>query len=313
MTPIALTMGEPAGIGPDIILQLWQQQPDLFSTHAIIVIGNKPVLSDRAKILKITRDMNTLPIIDIPLAEPCIPGQLNVHNAPFVIGMLTTAIELALQNKITAIVTAPIHKGVVNDAGFSIKGHTDFFSKNTGCHTVMMLMNASLKVALLSDHLPLRAVPEYLTSEHLTRCLNIIMHDFHNKLGITHPKILVCGLNPHAGEQGYLGYEEKQIIEPVLNDFRSKGHYIIGPIGADVAFTQKYRNQADVILALYHDQGLPVLKYAGFDEAINVTLGLPFIRTSVDHGTALEIAGTGTANPRSLQEAILFAGKMAAL
>lgn len=304
---IGITVGEPAGIGPDIVLKVWQQYPNLFSHQKIMIIGNRALLQERADKLGIKCDCCALFILDIPLAEPCIPGKLNVHNASFVIDMLASAAQMALQKKISAIVTAPIHKGIINDAGFSFAGHTDFFSKFTKCDTVMMLMNESLKIALLSDHLPLRAVPDYLTKDNLSRCLTIIIRDFQTKLRISNPKILVCGLNPHAGEQGYLGAEEKNIMAPVINHFRSQGHTIIGPIGADVAFTTYYRDQADVILTMYHDQGLPVIKYAGFHDAINVTLGLPFIRTSVDHGTALDIAGTGRADSTSLKNAIQFA------
>lgn len=310
ISPIAITMGEPSGIGPDIILQLWAKKPDLFSANKIIIIGNKTVLQERAQILGIKCDCDQLPILDIPLSEPCIPGQLNPNNARFVIDMLTIATTHALQKKISGITTAPIHKGILNDAGFSFAGHTDFFAKFTQCHTVMMLMTDSLKVALLTDHVPLRKVPDCVTEENITHCLNIIINDFQNRLCISKPKILVCGLNPHAGEQGYLGAEEKNIIIPTLEKFRRQGHLITGPIGADVAFTEHYRNNADVILAMYHDQGLPMIKYTGFHDAINVTLGLPFIRTSVDHGTALDIAGKGLADTTSLHRALLFAEKI---
>ena len=307
MKPIALTIGEPAGIGPDIILQLWAKQPNLFSPEKIIIIGNKKVLRDRAGILGMKCDVNALNIFDVPLPEDCIPGKLNKNNAQFVIEMLTIAAENCLQKKFSAIVTAPIHKGILNDAGFAFKGHTDFFAQYTKSNTVMMLMTDSLKVALLTDHVALRTVADCVTEEKLTQCLNIIIRDFKNKLKMDNPKILVCGLNPHAGENGYLGCEEKEIIIPVLEKFRREGHAIVGPIGADVAFTEKYRESADVILAMYHDQGLPMIKYTGFHDAINVTLGLPFVRTSVDHGTALDIAGTGRADITSLYKAILFA------
>lgn len=304
--PIALTLGEPAGVGPDIILKLAHEKPELFASEKIVIIGNKKLLQERAELLKLPSDINTLSIIDIPLPEKCIPGKLNKNNARFVIELLTFAAKNTLEKKFSGIVTAPIHKGIINDAGFSFKGHTDFFSQYTQSDTVMMLMTNDLRVALLTDHIPLRDVPSFVTEKKLTRCLNIIIQDFQNKLNITHPKIVVCGLNPHAGESGYLGSEEKEIMIPVIEKFRQDKHNIIGPIGADVAFTQQYREQADVILALYHDQGLPVIKYAGFHHAINVTLGLPFLRSSVDHGTALDIAGTGKADATSLHEAILF-------
>ncbi|MCX7120272.1 MAG: 4-hydroxythreonine-4-phosphate dehydrogenase PdxA [Gammaproteobacteria bacterium] len=299
-------MGEPAGIGPDIVLQLHQKRPELFSPEKIIIIGNKQLLQARANQLEISVDFNQLSIIDIPLAEPCIAGKLNKNNAQFVIDMLTTATQGCLEKKFSGIVTGPIHKGIINDAGFAFKGHTDFFSHYTKKETVMMLMTDSLKVALLTDHIPLCDVPKNVTEKNITNCLNIIIHDFQNRLHIKTPKILVCGLNPHAGENGYLGIEENNIIIPTLEKFRKNGHDIIGPIGADVAFTEHYRHKADVILAMYHDQGLPVIKYAGFADAINVTLGLPFVRSSVDHGTALDIAGTGKADCNSLLRAIVF-------
>lgn len=302
MTPLALTMGEPAGIGPDIILQLASQQPHLFSSQKIVIVGNKTVLFERAALLGLTGSFNALSIMDIPMTDQCVPGQLNKNHAVFVIEMLTYAAKQCLSKQFSGVVTAPIHKGILNDAGFSFKGHTDFFSQYTQCETVMMLMNQSLKIALFTDHVPLQAVPNLLTQEKLTRCLNIILNSFE----INSRKILVCGLNPHAGENGYLGSEENEVIIPVLDQFRKKGHAMMGPIGADVAFTDYYRKKTDIILTMYHDQGLPVIKYAGFHDAINVTLGLPFIRTSVDHGTALDIAGTGKANCRSLLRAIEY-------
>lgn len=307
---IALTLGEPAGIGPDIILQLWQQQPLLFSNKKITIIGNRSLLKTRAKLLGITIDIDTLSMIDIPLAADVMPGTVDARNAKFVIDMLTIAAEKAMQKKFSAIVTAPIHKGMLNDAGFKIAGHTDFFSKYTRSDTVMMLMTSSLKVALLTDHIPLKNVPNYVTEKNIARCLDIIRHHFGRHFNIPNPKILICGLNPHAGEQGYLGKEEQEIIIPLIQAYQARGAAITGPIGADVAFTQYYRQQADVILALYHDQGLPVIKYSGFHNAINVTLGLPFLRTSVDHGTALDIAGTGRANTASLAQAIAFAERV---
>jgi len=310
MKPFALTLGEPAGIGPDIILQLAAKNPDLFSKEKIIIIGNKQLLQDRAEKLDIKCNVDQFNVVDIRLSEKVIPGQLNKNNARFVMDMLTHAAENCVQKKYAGIITAPIHKSILNDAGFSIKGHTDFFSQYTQSNTVMMLMTDRLKVALLTDHVPLRDVPNCVTEKNLTNGLNIIIQDFRDKLKINNPKILVCGLNPHAGENGYLGIEEKNIMIPTLEKFRQNGHDIIGPIGADVAFTEHYLTNADVVLAMYHDQGLPMIKYTGFHDAINVTLGLPFVRTSVDHGTALDIAGSGKANVTSLKNAILFAGNM---
>jgi 4-hydroxythreonine-4-phosphate dehydrogenase len=300
-------MGEPAGIGPDIVLQLWQQEPALFSEKKITLIGNQSLLQQRAEKLGISSDLSTLSCIDIPLATDCTPGKLDKRNAAFVIDMLTIATEKTLRKEFTALVTAPIHKGIINDAGFSFAGHTDFLAQYTKCDTVMMLMTPSLKVALLTDHIPLKKVPEQITQKNLTRCIDIIIQDFQHRFGFTKPKIFICGLNPHAGEQGYLGTEEQDTMIPVIQQYRDAGHSVHGPIGADVMFTEHYHTQADVILAMYHDQGLPVIKYSGFHTAINVTLGLPFLRTSVDHGTALDIAGTGSADTTSLKNAILFA------
>lgn len=302
---IAITIGEPAGIGPDVVLQAYDKLPELFSPEKVTIIGNKKLLHDRAKLLTISNSIDALSVMDLPLKEPVTPGILNRKNAAFVMDMLAVATSLALDKKVDAIVTGPIQKSVLNDAGFSIKGHTDFFAQKTKSDTVMMLMNRHLKVALFSDHIPLKAVSDFLTKETFSRCLNIIFHGLQTQLKIKNPRVLVCGLNPHAGENGYLGSEEKEIMIPVIESFRKKGCAIIGPIGADVAFTSHY--SADVILSMYHDQGLPVLKYAGFRDAINVTLGLPFVRTSVDHGTALSIAGTGQSDCTSLIEAINFA------
>ena len=305
---IAVTMGEPAGIGPDIILQLAATHPNLFSN--VVVIGNQALLQSRAKQLKLSADLN---VIDIPLIAPVLPGELDMRNARFVIDMLTQATQLALSKKISAIVTAPIHKGILNQAGFDIKGHTDFFAREAKCSTVMMMMTTTLKIALCSDHLPLREVPDFLTRARLSTCLDIMLHDFPKKFQIKNPRILMCGLNPHAGEQGILGREEIEVITPVIHAYQAKGYAISGPVGADVAFTPVARENADVIVALYHDQGLPIIKYAGFHEAINVTLGLPFVRTSVDHGTALTLAGTGKANTQSLALALQSAKTQFAL
>lgn len=305
--PVALTIGEPAGIGPDIILQLWQQQPTFFTQDKTILIGNKKLLQERAALLNIKNNIDELAIIDTPLSTRCIPGECDPRNAAFVIDILTIATQYALEKKVSAIVTTPIHKGVINDAGFHFAGHTDFFAKFTDSKTVMMLMTDSLKVALLTDHIPLKNVPDQVTENNLSRCIEIIKHNFQTQLHIPDPTIMLCGLNPHAGEQGYLGKEEQEVIIPLIEKYRKKGYQLIGPIGADVAFTEHLRNKADVILALYHDQGLPIIKYSGFHSAINVTLGLPFLRTSVDHGTALNLAGTGKACTNSLANALQFA------
>lgn len=310
MNKIVLTLGEPAGIGPDITLLLWKDNPTLFST--IIVIGNEKLLQERAELLKIDCDAkNHFSIIDVPLHAPVIPGKLNSRNSNYVIQCLKIAANGCLQNQFSAMVTGPVHKGVINDAGTPFSGQTDFLSKLTSIsQTVMMLMTSHLKVALLTDHIPLCRVAEQVTRDRLKTAIQIIVHDFQMRFRISHPRILICGVNPHAGEQGYLGTEEKNILIPVINEIRQDHFSLMGPIGADVAFTEHMRNQCDVILAMYHDQGLPVIKYAGFHEAVNVTLGLPFVRTSVDHGTALDIAGTGKADYHSLFNAILLAQQL---
>lgn len=305
MPALAITIGEPAGIGPDIIVKLFATHPQLFLSEQIVVIGNKKLLQERA-----TTSIDALSVIDFPLNATVIPGKCDAKNSAFVMNVLTCAAEKAIKKEIAGIVTAPIHKAILNDAGFSIAGHTDFFSTITQCKTVMMLMTSQLKVALFSDHLPLREVPLSLTPKKLSDCIRIILRDLQNRFQIAHPRILVCGLNPHAGEHGYLGTEERDIIIPVIRALQQENFLISGPVGADVAFTESMRKNVDVILTMYHDQGLPVIKYAGFHEAINVTLGLPFIRTSVDHGTALDIAGTGKADATSLHQAIITAKKM---
>ncbi|OGT25772.1 MAG: 4-hydroxythreonine-4-phosphate dehydrogenase PdxA [Gammaproteobacteria bacterium RIFCSPLOWO2_02_FULL_42_14] len=305
MKSLVITIGEPAGIGPDIIVKLFSTHPQLFSNEKIVVIGNKKLLQERA-----TTAIDALSVIDFPLHATVIPGKCDIRNSAFVMKVLTCAAEKAMKNEIAGIVTAPIHKAILNDAGFSIAGHTDFFSTVTRNKTVMMLMTPQLKVALFSDHLPLREVPLSLTPEKLSACIRIILHDLKNRFQIAQPRVLVCGLNPHAGEHGYLGTEERDIMIPVIRAFQQENFLVSGPVGADIAFTESMRKNVDVILTMYHDQGLPVIKYAGFHEAINVTLGLPFIRTSVDHGTALDIAGTDKADVTSLYHAIITAKKM---
>lgn len=303
-----LTTGEPAGIGPDIVLQLWARHPELFSGEKIRVIANAELLLARAKILNIDYHIDAFSLLDLPLKTPCIPGKLAVSNANYVMQMLTIAAKGCMSGEFDGMITGPIHKGILNDAGFQLAGHTDFLTRFTHTkRTVMMLMTDQLKVALFSDHIPLREVPNCLTAEAFSECLEIILKDLKEQFHIPNPRILICGLNPHAGENGHLGTEEQTIMIPVIKQFQAAQHTLIGPVSADTAFTPAMRNQADVILAMYHDQGLPTLKYAGFHSAINVTLGLPFVRTSVDHGTALDLAGTGQADTNSLQQAILLA------
>jgi 4-hydroxythreonine-4-phosphate dehydrogenase len=318
---IALTPGEPAGIGPDLCLQLARQ--DL--PCEIIVIASPQLLEDRARQLGLPLQLkefdSTLPavaqtagwltVLPVELAEPVQCGQLNPGNSRYVLKAITKATKGCMDVVFDAMVTGPVHKGVINDAGFSFRGHTEFIADITGGHPVMMLATPGLRVALATTHLPLSEVTQAITHTRLRTVIRILDHELRTRFGITHPKILVCGLNPHAGENGHLGREEIDIIEPVLDTFRKQGLSLLGPLPADTLFTGKYLATADAVLAMYHDQGLPVLKHMGFGQAVNITLGLPIIRTSVDHGTALDLAGSGTADPGSLQLALQTALTMA--
>src|SRR3990167_2802495 len=316
MTPAALTLGEPAGIGPDIVLLLWEKNPTLFSAAKIKIIGHAELLQNRADFLNVHCDVKKeFDILDIPLnAKEVVPGKLNVNHATFVIQSLEKAAQGCLEKKFSAMITGPVHKGIINQAGISFRGQTDFLTQFTRVkQTVMMLMTSELKIALLTDHIPLNQISENITRERLNAVIQIIVHDFQTRFNIQNPRILICGVNPHAGENGYLGLEEKNILIPAIQALAEKNKHInlIGPISADIAFTKIMREKADVILAMHHDQGLPVIKYAGFHQAINVTLGLPFVRTSVDHGTALDIAGTRQADCSSLLQTILLTRQLA--
>lgn len=320
----ALTPGEPAGIGPDLCLLLAREvQP-----HPIIAIASQQLLADRAKLLDLNIQLisvspaawpqqaapaGSLYVWDTPLPAPVTPGQLNPSNAPYVLETLTRAGQGCLDGHFAGMITAPVHKGVINESGIAFSGHTEFLAELT--HTaqvVMMLATHGLRVALVTTHLPLKDVAEAITPERLSRVTRILDHDLRTKFGIARPRILVCGLNPHAGESGHLGREEIEVIEPTLQQLRSEGIELIGPLPADTLFTPKHLEHCDAVLAMYHDQGLPVLKYKGFGAAVNVTLGLPIIRTSVDHGTALDLAGSGNIDSGSLQVALQTAYEMAA-
>jgi 4-hydroxythreonine-4-phosphate dehydrogenase len=249
-----------------------------------------------------------LAVLPIPLAEPAVPGKLNVNNAPYILRTLDAAIEGCVAGHFAALVTGPVQKSIINDAGIAFSGHTEYLAEKT--HTdkvVMMLATEGLRVALATTHLPLKDVAAAITEDELTQVTEILQRDMQNQFGIAEPRILVCGLNPHAGEGGHLGREEIEIIEPVLARLRARGMNLIGPLPADTLFTPKYLDHADAVLAMYHDQGLPVLKYKGFGQAVNITLGLPITRTSVDHGTALDLAGTGKADMGSLRTALSYA------
>jgi 4-hydroxythreonine-4-phosphate dehydrogenase len=319
---IAITAGEPAGIGPDLLIELAQQ------AHAaqLIAISDPAVLRARAELLGLPLQVREwqpaltpqpsrageLWIAPHATAETVVPGQLNKNNANHVLRTLEYAMDGCLRGDFAALVTAPVHKGIINDAGIPFSGHTEFFAERTGtAKVVMMLATEQLRVALVTTHLPLRDVSARITRQELESTLRILQRDLREKFGIDTPRILVLGLNPHAGESGHLGREEIDVIEPCLESLRAEGMNLLGPLPADTAFTPKYLNTCDAVLAMYHDQGLPVLKYQGFGRAVNITLGLPVIRTSVDHGTALDLAGTGRADSGSLRCALALALELA--
>jgi len=320
--PFVLTPGEPAGIGPDLCLLLARQaQP-----QTLIAIASRSLLTERAEVLGLKielRDVgpngwpaepapaNCLYVWDTPLNAPVTAGQLDPRNGHYVLETLTRAGQGCLDGSFAGMITAPVHKGVINEAGIPFSGHTEFLAELT--HTeqvVMMLATHGLRVALVTTHLPLKDVAAAITPERLERVARILHNDLVSKFGIAQPRILVCGLNPHAGEGGHLGREEIEVIEPVLARLRGEGLDLIGPLPADTLFTPKHLERCDAVLAMYHDQGLPVLKYKGFGAAVNVTLGLPIVRTSVDHGTALDLAGSGKIDTGSLQVALETAYQM---
>jgi 4-hydroxythreonine-4-phosphate dehydrogenase len=325
MTPltvrIALTAGEPAGIGVDVCLQMAQTS----HPYELVIIADPQLLQHRAMQLGLALTLSTfkpnelprphhagrLTVYPVELCEPCIAGQLNVANSRYVLKTLDVAINGCLAGNFAAMVTAPVHKGIINDAGLAFTGHTEYIAERTGGHPVMMLASHNLRVALVTTHLPLAQVSAAITRERLRSVLQILERELRTRFQCATPRILVCGLNPHAGEGGHLGSEEINIIQPVLDALRAQGMDIVGALPADTLFTPKYLNTADAVLAMYHDQGLPVLKYQGFGQAVNITLGLPIIRTSVDHGTALDLAGTGKADSGSLQVALQTAFTMA--
>ena len=299
---IAITSGEPAGIGPDICVLLAQ----LEIKAEITIIGDAEMLAARAKLLKLSFDAKK--VLHSPIAAPVLAGVLNAKNSQYVLNTLTRAMDGCINSEFDAVVTAPVHKGVINDAGIAFTGHTEFFAEHLHApHVVMMLVGGGMRVALATIHLALKDVPAAITKTGLEKTIRILHADLIAKFGIQNPRILVAGLNPHAGEDGYLGNEEIDVINPVLAKLRAEGINLIGALPADTLFTKKYLENADCVLAMYHDQGLPVLKYASFGGGVNVTLGLPIIRTSVDHGTALDLAGTGNINTGSMLAAIELA------
>ena len=314
---IAITAGEPAGVGPELDARL---AADGFAAAAdLVVIADRRLIEQRAAaigaairlvdwIAEATPSTDgAIGIIDIPLRNACEAGRLDVANVPYVLDTLARAADGAARGEFDAIVTAPVHKGIINDAGVAFSGHTEFFAERAGCEVVMMLVAGDLRVALATTHLPLAAVPAAITRDGLAGTLRILEHDLRTRFRIATPRIDVLGLNPHAGEGGHLGREEIDAIMPVVEALRAEGFDLRGPLPADTAFVPGRLAHCDAVLAMYHDQGLPVLKHAGFGHAVNVTLGLPYVRTSVDHGTALDLAGSGRADVGSLVAATRLA------
>ncbi len=319
---IALTPGEPAGIGSDLVVALAQQSWPV----EVVAVAAAELLLERAKQLNlplrlINYDINkppqaqqagTLTIIDQPLNVPCETGVLNADNGSYVLKTLEIAGEKNMSGEFAAIVTGPVHKGLINQAGIAFSGHTEYFAHQANCSdVVMMLATEGLRVALVTTHIPLAYVSKAITKERLQKVTRILHQDLITKFGIQKPTIYVCGINPHAGEDGHLGREEIDVMIPALDELRAEGMNLIGPLPADTIFQEKYLQDADAILTMFHDQGLPVLKYKGFGSSVNITLGLPFIRTSVDHGTALDLAGKNLADKGSIIAAMNTAIELA--
>ena len=316
---LAVTPGEPAGIGPEILLGFHQKypdfrilavaDPDLLQQTAIAMALNIPILEWQPGAKIVAGELACLPV---SLAAPARPGQLNPLNAPYVLDTLRSAVGLLRDGHAAALVTGPIHKGVINESGFPFSGHTEFLADLAGVpQVVMMLAAPGLRVALVTTHLPLRDVADAINPEKLEAVISITQTALREQFGIAQPRLQILGLNPHAGEGGYLGHEEEDIIFPVIERLRAQGMKLEGPVPADTAFNPPRIASCDAVVAMYHDQGLPVLKHMGFGRAVNITLGLPFIRTSVDHGTALDLAGSGKASTGSLHQAVLAAVNMA--
>lgn len=315
---LLLTPGEPAGIGPDITVMAAQKA----WPAALTAIADVTLLQERAAQLNLPLRIKevdahspahahvpgTINVIPVKLRAPVSTGKLNTANAAYVLDTLLLAASLCSTHTANAVVTGPVHKGILNDAGIPFTGHTEFFAQQAGVEqTVMLFVVDQLKVALATTHLPLKQVSAHITADTLKRTLRILHNGLHQQFKLITPRILVCGLNPHAGENGYLGREEIDIISPTLADLRQAGMHLTGPLPADTLFTPRYLDHADAVLAMYHDQALPLVKYIGFGHAVNVTLGLPFIRTSVDHGTAIDMAGSNKADSGSLEAAIKLA------
>jgi 4-hydroxythreonine-4-phosphate dehydrogenase len=323
MSPLlAVTPGEPAGIGPDLCIQLAQTP---CADYRLLVIADPDLLEARARLLNLPLRIRSwqnsdpspdregeLRVLPVSMAAACSAGQLDQRNAAYVLDTLCLAVSGCRNGEFAALVTGPVQKSIINDAGIPFSGHTEFLAEACGVpRVVMMLATPALRVALATTHIPLSAVPAALTPALLREVLQILHADLQRKFGIARPRILVAGLNPHAGESGHLGREELDVMIPVLDELRAAGMDLRGPLAADTLFTPHNLAGSAAVLAMYHDQGLPVLKYQGFGEAVNITLGLPMIRTSVDHGTALDLAGSGKAKAGSLQAALAMAAQMA--
>ncbi len=317
--PLVITAGEPAGIGPDLCLALAQTE----WSDRVVVIADPEILESRARQLGVDVSIlssgakkegatnHCLEVLRQPLSNAAVCGTPDPANAQSLLAGLKRAVRGCIDGEFSGLITAPLQKSTINDAGISFTGHTEYLAELTSTQTpVMLLVADAMRVALASTHMPLRQVPDYLTKDRLRKVIEVLHADLIAKFDISDPEIVVCGLNPHAGESGHLGVEDAAIIEPVINEYQLRGMIIRGPLPADTAFTPA-AGHADAVLAMYHDQGLPVLKYAGFGNAVNVTLGLPMIRTSVDHGTALDIAGTGKADAGSMIAAVELAAKLA--
>jgi 4-hydroxythreonine-4-phosphate dehydrogenase len=315
--PLVITPGEPAGIGPDLCVALAAEPGDM---GPLVLVADRDSLAARADRLGVSFAPPDYPsttpapvsLLHVPTARVAQPGRLEPANAGYVLACLDRAIDGCLAGEFAGLVTGPVHKGVINEAGVPFTGHTEYLAERTGtARVVMMLAGAGMRVALATTHLPLRAVADAIDHDMLADILSILDASLRRDFGVASPRILVAGLNPHAGEGGHLGREEIEVIEPVLHVLRARGIDLVGPLPADTLFQRKHLAGADAVLAMYHDQGLPVLKHASFGAGVNITLGLPMVRTSVDHGTALDLAGTGRADPGSLRVAIASARAMA--
>ena len=311
---LAVTAGEPSGIGPDLCAFLVEEN----FPASIVILADGKMMRERGEMLGLSFEIPDyipgspagLSLLNMNLASKAFPGRLDPSNSSSVLKTIERAVEGCMRKEFDALVTAPVHKGVINDAGFEFSGHTELLAALSGTeHVVMMLAGGGMRVSLATTHLPLRAVPDALTGESLDRTLRILHRDLKSRFGIPSPNIVVAGLNPHAGESGHMGREEIEVIEPVMKTLRNEGMRLEGPLPADTLFN--HLSGCDCVLAMYHDQGLPVLKYASFGHGVNITLGLPFVRTSVDHGTALSLAGTGKMDRGSLKAAIHAAIQLA--